>query len=267
MAFASARPFQCTSAHEAVAAIIRRHSTNQNDIRDVAMRGLDLSAARDVLELGCGCGFMSGTLAGRVAADATVVGVDLWPSNEPPFRRRVTGAGRQADFINMDVDSELPWQDDSFDVVMCCYSMYFFPQILPETVRVLRSDGVLLIVTHSERNIEGQLPAAGFGDAASELVGLIRQFSAENGHERLGGLFRRVTRIDFRNSLRFGPADRDELFLYLRFKLPLLVPGAALGDDLPRELTLFVDGYLAGGGRVVIDKNDAVFQCQEPKCR
>ena len=157
------------------------------------------------------------------------------------------------------------WPDGTFDLVCCCYSLYFFPEVIPEIARVLGKDGLLLVITHSEQSVKGQLPAAGFAAAASELVALARRFSAENGRDKLAGSFGRIERIDYPNELRFGSGHREDLYAYLRFKLPLLVPDAAPGDDLPQTLKRFITDRLAEGGEVVIDKNDAIFHCRDPQ--
>ncbi|UCD75330.1 MAG: class I SAM-dependent methyltransferase [Phycisphaerales bacterium] len=259
-------PFQSPLAHEAASAVIRDRSTNRQDIREASLQGLNLASARDVLDLGCGFGFMAETLAMRVAEDAKVVGVDVWPDNEEAFRERIAPSGRQGEFRCLSVDSTLPWPDRSFDLVVCSYSLYFFPKVIPDIARILREKGVLLAITHSERSVEGQLPAAGLADAACELVTLARQFSAENGREKLAGSFGTIRRIDYHNSLRFRPEHREDLYAYLRFKLPLLIPNAKPGDELPDELTGFIKRLLASRGEVVIGKDDAIFQCRDPLC-
>jgi len=266
MTVSSLWPYQSPELHEIVSHIIRRHSTNHADVREVALRGLDLSQTGQVLDLGCGFGFMAGTIARHVAADARIVGVDAWASNESSYLSRIADAGRSGEFVCMRVDSRLPWPDRCFDVIVCCYSLYFFVDVLPEVARLLAPGGLFLTVTHSEHRLAGHLPDAGFADAASGLVSLTHRFSAENGAERLGRWFARIERIDYRNTLRFGQADIDELRTYLHFKLPLLVPGATAGDDLPDRLEEYVCSTLAEHGELLIEKNDAIFRCREPVC-
>lgn len=264
MSSSSLSSYRCPLIHEAISAIIRRRSTNPQDIREVALAGLDLSLAERILDLGCGFGFMAEVLAKRVGPEATVVGMDAWASNEGLFVKKVTDAGREADFICTKVDSRLPWRDGQFDVVVCCYALYFFVDILPEIARVLSPNGVFVTVTHAEGSVAGQLPAAGFAEAAAALLKLTRRFSAENGLELLRPHFGEIERIDYPNSLRFLPEDADDLFAYLRFKLPLLTPGADQDDVLPDHLTRFVHTALSRLGEVVVEKDDAVFQCRKP---
>ena len=259
-------PYQRPEGHEGVSAIIRRHSANSVDVREAALRGLDLSFAKHVLDLGCGFGFMAQAVAQRVATDATMLGIDAWPSNETAFVKKVTAAGRQAGFRCMQLNSTLPWPDGSFDLIVCSYSLYFFVGVLPEVARVLAPHGVFVALTHSEARGVGDLPAAGFAEAAAGLLSITRRFSAENGQSFLERWFRSVTQIDYYNSLRFMPEDKDDLLAFLKFKLPVLVPGAKPGDDLPASLVRFAEAALSRNGEVVVDKNDAAFQCRSPRC-
>jgi SAM-dependent methyltransferase len=266
MTVSSLWPYQSPGLHEVVSQIIRRHSTNPVDIRDAALAGLDLTSAHHVLDLGCGFGFMAATIAEHVARDARIVGVDAWASNKAPYLHKIADAARTGEFVCMRVENTLPWPDDCFDLVLCCYSLYFFVGVLPEVARVLRPSGLFLTVTHSEHRLAGHLPAAGFADAASGLVSLTQRFSAENGMKSLAPWFGKVDRIDYHNALRFGRADTEELRRYLHFKLPMLVPGAAAGDALPAGLEEYVDKTMRDHGEIVVEKNDAVFRCREPVC-
>ena len=247
-----------------MSAIIRRRSTNSADVRQAALRDLDLSSARNILDLGCGFGFMAEALAGRVAPEARMVGVDVWPSNEQPFLTRAAANGRKASFTCMRIDAELPWPDGSFDLVVCSYSLYFFEQVLPEVARILAPQGLFVTITHQERNFIGMLQASGTAEAGSELLSLTRRFSAENGPRLLGRWFGQVDRVDYHNSLCFKPEHVDEMLTCLRFKLPLLVPGAKPGDDLPGDMERYARNWLTRQGEVVVEKNDVIFRCRKP---
>lgn len=259
--------YKYPAAHEAVSRIIRARSTNPVDVREAALDGLDLSAAREVLDLGCGFGFMSETLARRVAAGAKITGVDEWPSDETPFLDRVRCAGCKGTFVCAHVDSTLPWPDRHFDLIVCCYSLYFFVEVLPELARTLAPDGVFVAVTHSEANIRGQLPDAGLTEAADGLLRLTHRFSAENGARLLDRWFGEIRRIDYPNSLVFEREHMEELLAYLRFKLPILIPDAPTEREVLGRLERYCRAVLARSGQLTIDKSDAVFRCRRPKWR
>ncbi|MBN2563048.1 MAG: class I SAM-dependent methyltransferase [Phycisphaerae bacterium] len=266
MASSSLWPYRYPAAHETVSDIIRQRSTNATDLREVVLRDFDISFARNILDLGCGFGFMAEALARRAAPGACVVGVDVWPSNEAPFLERVAATGREARFHCMQIGSRLPWPDRSFDLVVCSFSLYFFVDVLPEVARVLAPHGLFLTVTHSDRSFLGLLRAAGLTEAASGLLALMRQFSAENGRSHLERWFGQVTQIDYHNALRFKAAHLDDLLLYLKFKLPLLIPDAAQADNLPSALIHHAEASLSRLGEVVVEKNDTAFQCRSPLC-
>jgi len=266
MAASSPWPFQHPSTHETISTIIQRHSTNSTDVREFVLRDQDLSSAKEILDLGCGFGFMSEALACRAAPDARLVGVDAWGSNEAPFLKKVSSTGRSASFECIQVDSRLPWPDQSFDLVVCSYSLYFFMDVLPEVARVLAPRGLFLALAHSENSFVGLLRAAGIAEDGSELLALSRRFSAENGSDVLNRWFGGVRRVDYDNALRFQAPHLDELLTYLRFKLPFLVPGSEPGDDLPPAMAHRARSSLLGLGEVVVEKSDAAFWCRSPLC-
>jgi len=261
----SLHAFESPEAHEAIASIIRRRSTHREDVREVLLRGLDLSYAREVLDLGCGFGFLAEAIAPRIAPDACVTGVDACAANEGPFIQRVKAAGRRARFIASRVGTRLPWSDGAFDLILVSYSLYFFPDALPDLARVLAPQGLLLILTHSERSFHGLLVAAGIDPGRSALTSLVGRFSAENAGALLERHFETIECIDYPNELRFGPQDRDEILTYLRFKLPLLEPGARADDEVPASMRLSVARWLDTHGELVVEKGDAGFRCRRPR--
>lgn len=252
--------------HENASAIIRRHSTNQHDVRHEALAGLDLSEVRDVLELGCGFGFMAEEVARRVNADALVVGVDACTANEATFLARVAATGRRAAFVNAVIDSTLPFATESFDLVVASYSLYFFPGILGEVCRVMRDGALLLAVTHSENCCHDLMAAAGFG-GDSPLLQLVRRFSAENGTDKLTPWFADVEVIQYPNSLLFQNGEVEDLLTYLRFKLPLAVCVADSGPELPAFVEPTLRAAMERQNVLIVHKDDAIFRCRRPTCR
>jgi SAM-dependent methyltransferase len=251
--------------HEAMAALIRRHSTNPADIRHEALRGTDLSGAARLLDLGCGYGAMVEALAGRITPGAEVVGIDMYSSNEEVFlakARAVTSAGR---FICRRLDSRLEFPSGSFDAVIAAYTLYFFPQLIPEVARVLSPDGILVSLTHSETNYEGLLAAMGVDPRQSALRALVANFSAENGAARLAAHFDRVECRPYPNTLVFSADDLADYVALVRFKLPFLLPDDDHRLGRTEELLAWARELLVGGGGRSIEKDDAVFIASGPR--
>jgi SAM-dependent methyltransferase len=260
------RLYEHPVAHEVASGIIRQHSTNPRDVREVALDARDLSGVHDVLDLGCGFGYMGEEIARHLAVGAVIVGVDAYEANRVPFTHRVRATGREAHFVSRRIDSALDWPDHSFDLVVASYSLYFFPQVIPDVARLLRRGGRLLAVTHSEESLRDMVRIVGLPERGSALLHLVRNFSAETGADALGIWFESVERIDYPNSLVFQPEELEDLLVYLQYKFKFL-------SDWPEsepELSALAAGeirsrILAAGGPAVLDKSDAVFWAGSPR--
>jgi len=68
--------FRDVSTHMLVSGIIRDQLTTNKDVREEALMGLDLTDCKSVLDIGCGFGFFSSGLEGRLNPDARVTGID-----------------------------------------------------------------------------------------------------------------------------------------------------------------------------------------------
>ena len=72
-----ANVFKDAKKHQEIAGIIKDHLQPKTDIRQLALDGLDLSSSKRILDLGCGFGFFTEALKGRVSNDAIITGVRM----------------------------------------------------------------------------------------------------------------------------------------------------------------------------------------------
>jgi SAM-dependent methyltransferase len=252
--------------HAAVSDIIRRHSTNRADVREVALAGLDLAGVRDVLDMGCGFGFMSEAVARRCAQDAVIHGVDTWADNGPPFAASVRRTGRRAEFTQLCIRDRLPWPDRSFDLVLASFTLYFFVEILPEVARVLRPRGLFLAVTHYRDTMANVVRAVGLRFRGTPLERMMRSFCAENALENLRPWFQEVRSVDYPNTLEFLPDHRQDLLRFAVFKLPQLLPNGEVPDGKAEAISRGLLEHLDQEGRLVVEKSDTAFHCRGPLC-
>lgn len=264
MTDSSLSSFTSPSDHAAIADLIRQRSSNPADVRELALAGLDLGGVREVLDLGCGFGFLTGCILERVAPDAHVLGLDACVENRAPFLQVAASARRRGEFQCLKLERRLPCPDHRYDLVVASYALYFFIGVLPEIPRVLRPDGLFLTITHSEATWRALYRAAGLDESRCPLFALVRNFSAENGARLLARYFAEVETLVYRNELRFEPQHLADLLHYVRFKLPWLLPERQCAAEFPEDLRQRLTLALNHDRVFVMEKDDAIFRCHNP---
>ena len=116
------------------------------DVGPRIVQAVGVSPGEDVLDVACG----TGNAALRAAqAGGHVVGVDLTPELFAAGRRLAADAGVAIDWVQGDAE-ELPFEDESFDVVISTFGCMFAPRhkvTANELARVLRPGGRLGIAS------------------------------------------------------------------------------------------------------------------------
>jgi SAM-dependent methyltransferase len=155
----------------------------RDDARVPLVDAVVAAAPGRVLEVGCGWGELAEWIARETGAD--VVAVDLSPRMVDLARERGVDA-RLADV------EELPFADETFDVVVAAWMLYHVPDLergLAEIARVLRPGGTLVAATNSRLHLQELRDLVGSGPSTLK-------FSREDGEEHLRRHFATTERID-----------------------------------------------------------------------
>jgi len=151
---------------------------------EIALAVARASGPRNILEIGCG----TGAFAERLAAqhlDAALLATD----QSPRFVELTAARGVEARVADA---TDLPFEDDSFDLVAAMWMLYHVPDLdlaLAEVRRVLRPGGRFLAVTNGDEHVAGLRRDGGGGP-------VVTQFSTQNGEEALRRHFEHVSRED-----------------------------------------------------------------------
>jgi ubiquinone/menaquinone biosynthesis C-methylase UbiE len=265
--------FLDVEAHRLTADIIRRFSTNKEDIREPALGGLDLRSCKSILDLGCGFGFFTEALKGRVHPEASVRGIDIIEGYGPLFLRTCESAGLRGSFSSEGVHSIRALDDRVFDLVLCSYALYFFPEIIPDISRVLKNEGVFVSITHSSGNLGELIDAAKEALRARNMLpgetlpieGIIRRFSSDNGLQLLSPWFGDVRSLDYPNDLVFSPGDLQKIVEYFRFKSPFFLSGTGFSPEtVAGLLRRHLERVLHARDSFTISKDDTIFIAEKP---
>jgi ubiquinone/menaquinone biosynthesis C-methylase UbiE len=120
------------------------------------IESLDVHSTDRVLDVATGSGNAALAAARR---SCEVVGIDYVPSLLERARERAIAEGVQAQFEDGDAE-EIPFEDDSFDVVTSVFGSMFAPNqeaAASELARVTRPEGKIGLVTHTPEGYIGNV--------------------------------------------------------------------------------------------------------------
>jgi len=267
------RIFRDASAHKEVARIISRHNTSKEDIREVALDGIDLSKAKKILDLGCGFGFFTEGLKNKVGSDAEVTGLDCHPEYEWFYFQSCERVNIKKRFLSKGSKAIKQMEDQKYDVILCSYALYFFPEMISEISRILKKDGKLIVITHSTPHFHQ------FAEFVNEILikngvtpqdetpyeHLIEKFSNKNGEALLSPFFGRILQKGYKSNLVFKNGDFEDFASYFNFKHSFFIPRAMDPTGRLHALVLdMVKQNLEKGNELHIGKDDMIFICLDP---
>jgi len=266
--------FKDIDAHRFIADIVRKHSTNRSDVREIAVDMLDMSECRNILDLGCGFGFFTEILKGRVHPCAVVTGVDIIDGYETSFHETCKKAGLECRFLSEGASVINNFNDRSFDLILCSYALYFFPEFIPDISRILASSGSFIAITHDRNNMKELIAITKevlsnnnvLKEERLPLEAIISHFSSENGMDMLSPWFGQLKTADYFNSLVFRPEDVPRIIEYFLFKSPFLLTGTDYElEHIINLLSIHIQKASFMRDGFTISKNDRVFICSSPQ--
>ena len=150
-----------------------------------------LHAGLRVLDFGCGPGTISMGLAEAVAP-GELHGIDMEESQVELARTAAVAGGQENAFFRAGDVSELPFEDDSFDVAHCHAVLMHVPNteaVLAEVKRVLKPGG---IVSSREMIGDSTFFEPETGDLAGAMETFLKLIQANGGHPQMGKELKRV---------------------------------------------------------------------------
>lgn len=190
-----------------------KYSTNKMGFGNWIVSNYRMENGMKVLELGCGTG-------------------DMWKGREPlinmcsklilsDFSKGMVAASKEnignynnVEYKVMDIQ-EIPYEDESFDVVIANMMLYHVPNIdrgVAEVRRVLKQDGHFYCATYGEHGIieylSRILSSYGIED------NLNKNFTLQNGYEILRKNFSKVEKLEYIDSLAITNIDDMVEYIY-----------------------------------------------------
>ena len=231
--------------------IHEKYSVNPQGFGNWIVSQYRIEEGMSVLELGCGTGDMWAGQDALIARCARLILSDF--SEGMLVKARETLRKQQKiEFQRIDIQ-DIPYPDDSFDVVIANMMLYHVPDIqkgLGEVRRVLKNTGTFYAATYGENGMMAYLSslfsAYGIRNESNH------QFTLQNGNAQLSRFFADVRRMDYIDAL--AVADTEDIADYIGS-----LTGMAALRNLPRDLIVSVLNEHKKDGILHIPKEYGLF--------
>jgi SAM-dependent methyltransferase len=236
----------------------RRFSTSPVPMAQFEAALIEWQPQWSVLECGCGTGRFWAAPALPRTMSITLTDLSAGMVSEAAAAATEAGFGH---VVGRPCDvQQLPFDDDSFEVVVANHMLYHVPDpdlAIAEMARVLRPGGVLLAATNAYGHMRelNEMVAAVFGDHGEQLYEV---FGLDSGEARLRRHFRSIVWHAFDNDL-----DVDDPAAVVDYGLSF-PPGESATPEQRAELARVVADSFADG-RLRIRTRAGVFVCCEAR--
>ena len=229
-----------------------RFSVNKQGYGPWLVSNYDIREGMAVLETGCGTGSIWLGHDDIMSRCSRLILSDLSPAMLETAKRKL-GERANIEYRQADIQ-DLPFSDGAFDAVIANSMLYHVPDIekgLGEVRRVLKEGGAFYCATYGEHNFTDSL--AEWFELAGEGFRPNHNFTMQNGKEKLGAFFKRITPLFYEDALHV--TEPAELVEYLKslasFKTVMELPVRRIREilsehtvggavDLPKEYGMFI---------------------------
>ncbi|HFQ94541.1 MAG TPA: class I SAM-dependent methyltransferase [Anaerolineae bacterium] len=257
--------YRDSSNLDARAELHRRFSTAVTPWQQWVFQQLDLQPGSRILECGCGPGWLWRSNLDALPPGCHITLTDLSDGMAAEAQAALAASGHNFRFRAADIQ-DLPFADDSFDVVIANHMLYHVPdhsQALGEVRRVLAENGRFYAATNGRHHLQElwQIAEKLFPDTAAPLTELraergIGSFQLENGMEQLTAVFPHVTLHLYEDSLEVTEAA--PLIAYLR-STSLIQNKTVLTQEKEAQLRRELQEQINRDGAIHITKETGLF--------
>lgn len=215
-----------------------------------------LPASANILELGCGPGFLWKENADRVPAGWSITLSDLSPGMLDAAWRNLVVTGRAFQFQEIDAQA-IPFEDETFDAVIANHMLYHVPdraKAIAEVKRVLKPGGHFLATTVGEDHMHEITDWFHRLHRDNVWGPFVVPFTLENGLEQLGRHFAQVSLSRYEDNLQV--TEIGPLLAYIHSA----ILSDELSDDEWFNLQRELESELNEKGRIMITKDSGLFE-------
>jgi len=228
----------------------------EKNIRPWIIEFANLRLGEKILDVGCGSGEQVIPFSIETKNSGEIIGVDLSKELLEIARKQADSQGCEIKLLQHDANLDLPFENNYFDLVTCCFTIYHInnkSNLINEFHRVSKSKGRIMITGPDPNNNAEMFNM--FADIGIKISRMPRDFYKEE----IGKLLNKFSKHEyhiFKNMIKFPSAD--EYISYIKItqlfldNIPKNEQSTAIKklkkiieDNNQLELTKIVGAYLA----------------------
>ena len=215
-----------------------KYSTNKMGFGNWIVSNYKIEKGMKVLELGCGTGDMWKNRQSLVRDCSKLILSDFSEGMIAKTKENV-GNYDNIEYKVLDIQ-EIPYEDETFDIVIANMMLYHVPDIykgLAEVRRVLKRGGSFYCATYGEHGIIEYLSEILATYGVEDNIN--KSFTLQNGYDILSKLFSKVEKLEYVDSLAVTNVDDMVDYIYSLSGMTTLnhVPKQIIKEILMQNLT------------------------------
>lgn len=218
--------------------IHEKYSTNKMGFGNWIVSNYRIDKGMKVLELGCGTGDMWKNRESLIKTCSQLVLSDFSEGMVATTKENI-GDYDNIEYKVLDIQ-EIPYENETFDVVIANMMLYHVPDIgkaLAEVQRVLKKNGCFYCATYGEHGIIEYLSKILSVYGVEDNVN--KNFTLQNGQEILSKVFSNIKKLEYIDSLAVTNVDDMVEYIYSLSCMTSLhnVPKHTIKEILMQNLT------------------------------
>lgn len=215
-----------------------------------------------ILELGCGIGKLWNKNKDKIRKDLNIVLSDFSNSMLKIAKDKLKEIDYEFAYKKINAE-EIPYEDESFDIVIAQHMIYFVPNIekaLAEIKRILSPGGMLYVTANSCESMAelNELTEKFAPNLGLDSNGFSNRFNLENGRVILEKYF---SEIDI--EILDGKIIIDDAKPVVSYKASTIQGSSILVGETKREFTKYLEDYIKKNGNISITTKVGMFKVKK----
>lgn len=241
---------------------LHSYNINKTDWTNWCFNQMEFPSNAKILELGCGTGDLWYRNCNNIKDDWNITLSDFSKGMLLSAKKKLEAI--KHNFIFEEIDAQdIPYKDESFDVVIARHMLYFVPDIekaLSEIKRVLIKGGLFYVTTNSNESMAELNELIEKFDSKLGLHnnGMCDRFDMESGHTLLKKYFNEID-VDVLE----GKIIVDSAEPVVSYKASTIKGSSILIGQKKQEFTEYVERYIRKKGNISITTKACIFKARK----